>query len=540
MRTIFASRARGGLSAALALLSILFVTPAGAQPADGADPHRPAAPKGPQPFGANLFLGNFRGQAEEGRNPSYAIMPGDRVQVNTWGAVEINRIFVVDGQGNIFLPSIGPVRLQGVRNRDLTRVVKAAIATIFRSHFGVYTNLLTTAPVAVYVTGGVVRPGSYAGVPSDSVLFFLDQAGGIEPGAGSYRDITILRGGKTLVDIDLYDFLLGGKIPSVQFTDGDTVLVKRRGPVVEVRGEVPNAGLVEMKKEQFTGQDVLDVMTAAARATAVTVEGTRRHVPFVRTMPTAEFRTTTLHDGDAISFRVDGKPENILINLEGEFDGPSVLSVRRGARLVDVLNYVHVDPTLADVASIHLRRPSVAAAQKKAIEDSLFRLERSSMLALSATDREAAIRAKEAELMKSFIESARTVQPLGRIVTSYHGKQLNLMLEAGDTIVIPAKSSVVRVDGEVQMAHALVYSDRLRARDYVRMAGGYTDRSDHDKVIIMHSSAAISMGGPDMRVRPGDEILVPPRVDRKLLQNAADVTQVIYQIAVAAAVVLAI
>jgi len=510
-----------------------------AQGPDPAKAARAAAESGPQPFGANLFLGNFAGQSEEGVNPEYVVMPGDRVAVNTWGAVEVNQVFTVDSQGNIFLPGVGPVQLAGVRNAHLTRTVQASIARVYRN-FGVYTNLLTAAPVAVFVTGGVQRPGRYAGVPSDSILFYLNQAGGIEPALGSFRKISVLRNNQPLAEVDLYEFMLEGKLPDIQFADGDTILVRQRGPVVEVTGKVASSALIEFAKLPITGADALAVMPKVASATAVTIQGIRGDQPFHRTLSVADFRGAELRDGDTIVFRDEGRADTILVHLEGEFEGSSLLAVQRGARLLDVLNFVRVDPELTDVRSVHLRRPSVAKAQKQSIEDSLIRLERSALLALSTTEKEAAIRVKEAELMKGFIESARTIQPLGRIVTSVHGRQLNVLLKDGDTIVIPAKTNVVRVGGEVQMSQAMVHKLGFRARDYIRAAGGYTKRSDSDKVIILHASAEVSMGGPDSHVRAGDEILVPPKVDHKILQNAADLTQVIYQIAVAAAVVLAL
>ena len=86
----------------------------------------------------------------------------------------------------------------------------------------------------------------------------------------------------------------------------------------------------------------------------------------------------------------------------------------------------------------------------------------------------------------------------------------------------------------------MVYSAGDTAEDYIRRAGGYTRRSETDEVIILRANASVDIADPDTGVRPGDEILVPPKVDRKLLQNTADITQVLYQIAVSAAVVLAI
>ncbi len=493
----------------------------------------------PPPFAANLFLGNFKQQHKDGRSPNYSVMPGDRVAVNTWGSVQINKVFVVDAQGNIFLPGIGPIRLAGVKTRALTGRVKARIAKVYR-RFGVYTNLLTAAPVGVFVTGGVARPGRYAGVPSDSTLFFLDQAGGIDSELGSYRDIAILRGGKTVAQIDLYEFVLNGTLPTVQFADGDTVLVRRRGPVIELRGQVASAAMIEFSRLPMTGTEALRIIPSRARGTAVTLSGIRNGRPFHQTMSLREFQTMSLRDGDTIQLRDDGKAGSILIQLDGEFKGPALLSVHRGSRLLDVLNHVPVDLRVAHVGAVYIRRASVAAAQKKSIENSLLRLERSALLALSATDREAAIRVKEAQLMQNFVKAARLIQPLGRVVTSSTGRQLNLLLQDGDTIVIPARTNVVRVGGEVQMAQAVMYKPGLRARDYIRMAGGYTKRSDTGKVIVLHASAAVTVGGRGTHVVPGDEILVPPKVHSKLLQNAADVTQVLYQIAVAAAVIIAL
>jgi hypothetical protein len=214
--------------------------------------------------------------------------------------------------------------------------------------------------------------------------------------------------------------------------------------------------------------------------------------------------------------------------------------VRRGARLVDVLNYVPVAPELANTKAVHLKRPSVAQTQKDAIADSLFRLERSALLALSSSRGEAEIRVKEAELTQKFVERAKLIQPLGRVVTANAGAQRNVVLEDGDTIVVPAKTNVVHVGGEVWMSQAVMFTDELTAEDYIDLAGGYTDRADEDRVIVIRADATVAIGDPDMLVVPGDEILVPPRVDTKEVQNILDVTQIIYQIAISAAVVLAL
>lgn len=503
-------------------------------------PDGPSSEHALQPFGANLFMGNFLRTREDGLNPDYVLMPGDQVAVNVWGAVQFSNLFVVDGQGNIFLPEVGPIRLAGVRNAELTEVVRKGMQRVYARGFDVYTNLITAKPVAVFVTGGVVRPGRYAGIPSDSALFFIDQAGGIEPHLGSYRNIKVLREGQPLVEMDLYDFILQGKLQAVQFKDGDTILVEKRGPVVELRGDVAQPAMLEFPSDPVSGADALAVIPGIARATEVTIEGVRSGAPFSHTLSVEAFSSYDVHDGDTITVRSDGYAGTILVRLEGEFQGPTVLAIRRGARLIDVLNHVPVNPALADVSAVHIRRSSVAQAQKRSIDDALFRLERSALLALSSSSGESAIRAKEAELTLSFVERARLIQPLGRVVTARNGVQHNLRLEQDDVIVIPPRTNVVRVSGEVMLAQAVMFREGMTARDYIQDAGGYSDRADKRKVIVVRPNAEVSVGGPRLAVYPGDEVLVPPRVDTKVLQNFADVTQVVYQIAVSAAVMVAI
>jgi len=491
-----------------------------------------------KPFGSNLFIGNFARSREDGLNPDYVIMPGDQVALNSWGALKINDVFVVDGQGNIFLPEIGPIKLAGVKNAELTETVRKGLSRVYTRYFDVYTNLITAKPVAVFVTGGVVRPGRYAGIPSDSVLSFLDQAGGIDANLGSYRDIEIRREGQLLATLDLYEFILKGNIPAPQFKPGDTILVKRRGPVVELQGSVAAPALLEFRTDPVPGSEALSVVPGAARATAVTVTGVRNGAPMGQTFNLADFAKFQLRNGDQILLRDEGRPGSILLQVEGEFQGPSVLAVRRGSRLVDVLNHIPVDSALANVDGVHVRRASVARAQKDSIDDSLFRLERSALLALSDSDGETNIRVKEADLVQRFVERAHNIQPLGRVVTSRDGKQLNVVLEDGDVLVIPQKTNVVRVSGEVFMTKAIMYTPGMTAKDYILQSGGYTDRADKGRIVLHRPNAEVIVGGSGMEVHPGDEILVPPKVDTKLTQNILDVTQIIYQVAVSAAVVL--
>lgn len=520
-------------------------TPASTPPTPAATPRAPGAAlpstadsAGVTPFGATLFGGHFAGQREDGLNEAYQVLPGDRVMVNVWGSAAVNDVFVVDAQGNIFLPGVGPVRLAGVPARDLTAVVRREIQSRYRGTFDVYTNLLTASPVAVFVTGAVPRPGRYAGIPSDSALVFLDQAGGIDARTGSYRHVQLLRGGQVVAELDLYDFLLRGTLPTPQLQDGDTLLVARRGPSVEVQLPTGERIGVELKEGEASAELIQLVVRPSARVNEMSVRGVRGGDHIARTFGVEGLGNFPLMDGDVVTFREEGQAPHVMVRLEGEFMGPSTLSIPRGSRLLDVLNHVPVNMNVANVDAIHLRRASIAREQHRTIQESLDRLQRSSMLALSDSAGEAEIRVREAELMNAFIERARTIQPLGRVVTRSLETQLNVMLEEGDVVVIPTRTNVIRVGGEVQFSQALMFRPGLNVRDYVRMSGGFSNRAETRTVIVVRQSAEVLIADNSTLILPGDEILVPPRIDRKVFQHAMEISQIMYQIAIAASVLL--
>ena len=133
----------------------------------------------------------------------------------------------------------------GVRNADLNAQVETQVKRTFRASVGVYATLEAAQPVKVYVTGFVRAPGLYGGLSSDSVLYYLDRAGGIDPDRGSYLQVDVLRGGKPRARVDLYRFLLDGQIEPLQLQDGDTIVVAPRKHTVQVGGEVLNPYVFE-------------------------------------------------------------------------------------------------------------------------------------------------------------------------------------------------------------------------------------------------------------------------------------------------------
>ncbi len=487
----------------------------------------------PPPFGANLFAGGYESERIDGLNDDYTIAPGDKVSIWLWGAINQSEVITVDNQGNLFITNVGPVYVANVKASQLNNFVSQKIKQVYKNSVEIYVNLLTATPVSVYISGSVIRPGQYAGIASDSILYYLKRAGGIDSERGSYRSIKVLRQNEVVQEIDLYDFMLKGYLPKFNFKDNDVILVERQKATVVVSGSVRNPFRFEFTGKQANGQQLAKFALPLAKVSHVGIVGDRNDGPFSVYLPYRDFEVFNLRDGDRVIFNDDIRAQVFDIQIAGSYLGPSYFAVKKETRLHDLLAQIEVDKNLTDYESIYIQRKSVAIKQKEMIEQSLERLERSVFTAPASSDGEAKIRAEEGKMILEFTERARKITPLGKVVISDQGKVANIQLEQGDIVFIPAKTDLVQVGGEVMMPQALVFNENAKVEDYIAWAGGFSERANYEQIMVIHANGMIDLNakGP---IRAGDQILVLPKVDAKIMQSIKDVTQIIYQIAIAA------
>lgn len=485
-------------------------------------------------FGAALFT---RGNdvTSEAPNPSYIIAPGDRLSVRVWGAVESEATGVVDPAGNFFLPNIGPIVLAGVRSGDLQSKVQTEVGTVYNQQVQVYAVLLSSQRIGVFVTGFVKTPGRFAGSASDSVLDFLSRAGGVDPSRGSYREISLLRNGRQVTNVDLYGFLLEGRLPSLRLQEGDTVVVGRQRQLVGASGAVRNNFLFEVANRAMTGREMVDYARPLPSATNAVIQGSRGGRPYSRYVSLAELSGAALGDQDIVTFITDRPAQTVQVTVEGSRIGPSVLVVDRDTQLCQMLDYIEVDPTLADTRSIYLLRPSVVAQQTRALNEAADRLERALFLAVSPTQGVANIRTAEANMVSTYLQRARRIQPEGRVVVFSDGRCSGVRLLDGDTVVIPERRDTILVAGEIGTPRAVIWRPGMTVEQLVAEAGGLTQRGSMSNIMIRRASGEVVLD-PRAQLRPGDEVVALPRLDGRYLQMAQDIMQVLFQAALAARV----
>ncbi len=490
-------------------------------------------------FGTELFTGSFAGTRPADR-PDYSIQPGDQIVVNLYGAVNSGGVQTVDASGNVFITGVGPVHVAGASAGNIQDVVSARVRTVFTNAVGVYATVSQAGSIGVYVSGDVARPGRYLGGARDSVLFFLSQAGGIDAARGSFRNITVRRGGQTVASYDLYDFLLSGHTQPIRFEDGDVVFVAPRGAMVGVTGNVRNAFAFESPAgtTRITGADLLPITRLEPTVTGAALHGYRDGSPRAAYFTLPEFSRVVLTDGDHVEFRADAFIDTVTVTVQGQIKGPSVHVLPRGATLSQLLARIPLEGTDVEPRFVHVQRTEVAVEQKRAIQDALFNLQKQVLTNSPPTTAAATLAAAQATLVNQFVERAESVQPDGNIAVYSNGQFQDLRLQDGDVVLLPNRTDVVIVAGEVLNPGGLAHASNLTIKGYVDRAGGFASHANRSKFVLRHRDGSAEVVEGNARPAAGDEIVVLPKLGSTYLQFATDISQLLFQIALTTATVI--
>ncbi|MBE0568900.1 MAG: SLBB domain-containing protein [Deltaproteobacteria bacterium] len=257
------------------------------------------------------------------------------------------------------------------------------------------------------------------------------------------------------------------------------------------------------------------------------------------------------------------------VTVLGELRFPGTYTVRKGEKLSSLIERAGGFTGNAYPRGAVFTRESVRELQQRQLEESIARLERDLMsqgsARLSAAASPEELKAIEGELRqtKEFLEKLKAVRTTGRMVLDLSPPDTlrksiyDLELENGDSLLVPENPRSLQTLGAVFNQTAFVFDQSKGLQDYINMAGGYTESADKDKVFILkvNGSAVRPEGSRSFlsfkktyRTRdgnpllePGDSIVVPEKLDRiAWIRETKDITQILFQVAVAAGVVVAL
>jgi protein involved in polysaccharide export with SLBB domain len=203
-------------------------------------------------FGASIFStsvpSTFAPVINIPVTPDYVIGPGDELRIEIWGQVNQRGSFIVDRTGGISLPQVGVLHVAGLRFDQVTEFLKSQLGRVYRN-FDLNVNMGQLRSIQVFVVGEARRPGSYTIGSLSTLLNALFASGGPLP-QGSLRNIQLKRGGKTVVEFDLYDLLLkGDKSKDMALSPGDVIFIPPVGPQAAVVGGIKRPGIYELRDE---------------------------------------------------------------------------------------------------------------------------------------------------------------------------------------------------------------------------------------------------------------------------------------------------
>ncbi|CAA6812571.1 MAG: Capsular polysaccharide export system periplasmic protein KpsD [uncultured Sulfurovum sp.] len=487
-------------------------------------------------FGEELFTGNFKANRQFRQNSNYVLNVNDKITVKMWGTHNyIDENLTIDKQGNIFIPEVGAIHLLGLPASSLQATIKKSVHKVFNDEVKVYADVQGYQAISVYVTGSVKKVGLYEGLSTDSVLQFIDKSRGILRGVGSFRTIQLIRNGAVIQVIDLYDFLLTGNMRPIAFQDGDTLFVQPIKYYVDIEGDVLRPYIFELLNNSTTVSEIIAYALPTVKVNNFTISNWSNSEKSTKEYSLEDARGVRVQNGDNLVFNGNYYTNSLKLDVTGEHKGKQHIAIKKGTSLYEVLSKLEFS-SLSDIRNIKLYKEKVALVQQSLLNTKLKELEQSVLTADSSSAEEAKIRESEAGRILQFIAKARKVKLTGQLVLDYNTNLKNIILEEGDSVVIPTKSNFVVVDGEVNIPNALVYETGKSVSNYIDLSGGFSERADTSKVLLIKANGKALFNTDN--VDAGDSILVLREIDTKNTIWIKDITQILYQIAVGAAVAL--
>jgi polysaccharide biosynthesis/export protein len=330
-----------------------FLQPPTAPPSESIQRVAPAGPvisRDLTQFGYAMFMSllpSLTPAANLPISPDYILGPGDSLILYVWNtpgtALYDSIVLTVDRGGSVFLPRVGSVPLQGLTLEQAQEVIRSRVGR-FYSGFELRLALGELRGISVYVVGEVIRPGTYTISPFSTVLDAL-VAGGGPTKMGTLRSIRLVRAGKALEEVDLYDFLLRGERalgPTLQ--TGDTIFVPPVGAVAGITGEVKRPAIYELRPGTSLG--ALIAMAGGPLPTAqldrIQVErqggAAGKEILDVAFAPSqGEGVSEPLRDGDLVTIYPGQDRLRNAVTVEGYVRAPGQFEWKPGMRASDLL-----------------------------------------------------------------------------------------------------------------------------------------------------------------------------------------------------------
>lgn len=308
---------------------------------------RPDSINGLVIFGSDIFTKDnltFEPNLNLPTPNQYVLGAGDQIKVDVFGYSDKTQSFTISPDGTIRYPNIGPIKLGGLNINEAKAKLQNQLARIYPGLRGGNTNLQITLgqirSIRVNLIGEITRPGSYTLSSVSTIANALYAAGGPTP-IGSYRNIELIRAGKSVAQFDLYAYLFKGDLTENKLLqDDDVIRVAPYQNRVELRGAVKRRAIYELKGAEPV-QHLLDYaggLADSANRRFVKIARFGEREQEMQTIAAAQWASYTLQTGDrvyvdSISMRFSNR-----VQISGAVLTPGTYSLNSANQLKDLLN----------------------------------------------------------------------------------------------------------------------------------------------------------------------------------------------------------
>lgn len=393
-------------------------------------------------FGRNIFNNknlNFEPNMNIATPQNYRLGSGDAVIVDVYGATQKTIESTVSPDGEIIIEGFGPIQVSGLTVAQANSRLRNTLGSRYRSS-KIKLTVGQTKTIMVNVMGEVKMPGTYTLSAFATVFHALYMAGGIND-IGTLRDIKVYRNSKLVASVDIYDYILNGKLTgNVHLADNDVIIVGPYDCLVNISGKVKRPMFYEMKKSEslksllkYAGNFTGDAYKKSVRVNRKT--GKQYTVFNVEEFDFANFY---IADGDSVSVdSILSRYEN-TVEIKGAVFRPGMYNIGEQVNSVRTL-IEHADGLTEDAFTNR-------GVMHRMMED------------------------RSLEVISLDIEGI------------LRGRVADIPLKENDVIYIPVKEEkqsnrTITIRGEVQYPGVYKYAANETIEDFVLQAGGLTEKA---------------------------------------------------------------
>ncbi len=402
----------------------------------------------------------------------------------------------------------------------------------------------------VEIKGAVFRPGMYQlGDGINSVRTLIQHAEGLTEDAFTNRAVMHRMKDDRTLKVILVDVkgIMSGDAADIPLKENDVLFIPTRQTAmtertITIQGEVQYPGIYKYADNETLEDFVLQAGGLKETASTVKVDVSRRVVtPHALTTDSIIARNYTfaLKDG----FVIDGEQgfvlqpfdqvyvrknpsysvqQNVTIEGEAQFPGTYTLS-KRNARLTDLLKAAGGITDIAYIKGARLERQ--ANADEKARMEAAYKMQQEQLqqqlLQLAASSQNSNIMQIGSEAKKSQLEKFQVPNsyPVGIELDkaiSNPQSDANIVLRAGDRLILPRYTATVKINGAVMYPNVVSFQKGKGAHYYINAAGGYAQNARKSGAYIIYMNGMVAKAKSGAKVEPGCEIVVPSKITRKM------------------------